>query len=230
MNENHHIDHQHQRDLRRGWNQQICQALAHAGIRPKIVGDWGCGYGFFLNRVQAVFNTQQVRGFDADYVDMAYFDGDPATFQPTDLNNDFPVYPCDLAACLEVAEHLEPARSDLIVERLCQSSKIVLFSAAIPHQPGRGHINCQYSSQWAKRFLRHHYLPVDLLRTQFWGRHQQALWFRQNLLLFIELNTLMLGFPHLVEHICRLDTMDMVHPMMWESAHHTAPIQKVHAG
>ena len=215
---NHHDMHQKQKDQRRQWNQIICQALLGLGIRPQTVGDWGCGYGFFLNRAFEILKIREGRGFDGDYIDLTHFDGDSKNFYPTDLNQNFPVYPCDLAVCLEVAEHLAPEKADVIVENLCQSSNVVLFSAALPYQDGLGHINCQYPSYWAQKFLAHNFVPIDAMRQHFWSRPQQAIWFRQNMLLFIEIKTLMRHYQHLLPFITRMDYLDFVHPRLWEGS------------
>jgi hypothetical protein len=49
----------------------------------------------------------------------------------------------DLAASLEVAEHLSSARADGFVEHLTRLSDRVLFSAEVPGQGGYGHRNEQ---------------------------------------------------------------------------------------
>jgi hypothetical protein len=49
----------------------------------------------------------------------------------------------DLAICVEVAEHLRPEHGPSLVDDLCRLSEAVLFGAALPHQPGKGHINCR---------------------------------------------------------------------------------------
>jgi hypothetical protein len=220
---NHHKMHQKQKDQRRRWNEIICRKLQSLEIKPKKVGDWGCGYGYFLNRSFEIFNLDEGRGFDGDYIDRAFFDGDEKTLHATDLSQDFPIYPCDLAACLEVAEHLPPAQATQIVDHLCASSNIVLFSAAIPHQEGLGHINCQYPSYWAKKFLDNNFIAVDALRPSFWSNPQQAAWFRQNILLFIEVKTLMTQYQHLIPFIARMDHLDFVHPVFWESMQGKTP-------
>lgn len=215
--DNHHINHQQQKELRRKWHQLTCMLLMQHGFRPQKVADWGCGYGFFLNQAKTVLKAAEIRGFDGAYIDIAHFDAPADAFQPVDLNTDFPVYPCDLAVCLEVAEHLAPAQSDRIVANLCQSSNVVLFSAAIPHQEGLGHINCQYPSFWAHKFLDHGFVAVDALRPFFWANPAQAIWFRQNMMLFIELKTLMRRYGHLLGYARAPVMLDTVHPQMWES-------------
>ena len=59
----------------------------------------------------------------------------------------------DLVTCIEVAEHIPPARSELLVETICRlATKSVVFSAATPGQDGHGHINCRPKSDWMGMF------------------------------------------------------------------------------
>jgi hypothetical protein len=53
----------------------------------------------------------------------------------------------DLALCLEVAEHLPAAAGDSLVRRLASVGARILFSAAIPGQGGRNHVN----EKWPQR-------------------------------------------------------------------------------
>jgi hypothetical protein len=50
----------------------------------------------------------------------------------------------DLATSFEVAEHLDPERSEPLVQELCALSDTIAFSAAIPGQSGSGHINLKW--------------------------------------------------------------------------------------
>ena len=46
----------------------------------------------------------------------------------------------DLAICIEVIEHLSPARGKSLVVELCRCAPSVLFGAAIPGQRGPDHL------------------------------------------------------------------------------------------
>jgi Methyltransferase domain len=67
--------------------------------------------------------------------------------QPVNLGRRF-----DLAICLEVAEHLPSSAAQTLVDTLMRHSDLVLFSAAIPGQRGKGHINLQWPLYWIERF------------------------------------------------------------------------------
>lgn len=96
----------------------------------------------------------------------------------------------DLAMSLEVAEHLPPARAESFVSDLVALAPCVLLSAAIPGQGGHHHENEQWPSYWAAFFARHGYAAVDCLRPQLWSDGNVAWWYRQNLILFCDADTL----------------------------------------
>lgn len=55
----------------------------------------------------------------------------------------------DLVSCVEVAEHIEPARSKELVETLTTvANRWIYFTAAPPGQSGHGHINCRPHREW----------------------------------------------------------------------------------
>lgn len=89
----------------------------------------------------------------------------------------------DLAICLEVAEHVAPEWADRFIRDLCALAPIVLFSAAIPHQGGHGHVNEQWPAYWAERFHAHNFVATDI-RDRFWDDERVEPWYRQNLLIF----------------------------------------------
>lgn len=98
----------------------------------------------------------------------------------------------DLAVCLEVAEHLAPEHGDALVNRVCQLADVVLWSAAIPHQGGHGHVNEQWPQYWADRFHAHNYVAADI-RDRFWDADNVEPWYRQNLLIFGSLDADWMG-------------------------------------
>jgi hypothetical protein len=103
--------------------------------------------------------------------------------RPFQINERF-----DLAICLEVAEHLPTERSESLVQDLCALSDFVLFSAAIPSQPGTNHINCQWQSFWASLFEKNGRFAIDIIRPKVWGNNIIPFWFQQNTLLYASLS------------------------------------------
>jgi hypothetical protein len=113
--------------------------------------DIGCGTGEWAGE------ARDVSGGAATGVDLGVPRGMIAVnieYIDADLVNGYPCSGYDLAICLEVGEHLPRSTAPLLVEGLAQAPT-VLFSAATPHQPGVGHVNCQEHVYWHELFARH---------------------------------------------------------------------------
>ncbi len=91
----------------------------------------------------------------------------------------------DLATCVEMAEHIPKARSDVLVGFLCSLADIVVFSAAAPGQGGDHHVNEQWPEFWATLFREHGYVCSDWLRWEIWNEESVEWWYRQNILFFV---------------------------------------------
>ncbi len=140
--------------------------------------DVGCGRGWW--GAEFARHGIDVLGIDGEYVTERMI-----PFQPVDLAKPFDLgRRFDLAICLEVAEHLLPHRAEGFVADLCRLADVVVFSAAIPHQSGAGHVNCQWPSYWADLFAAHGYGCIDVVREQIWDDDRVEPWYRQNLLVF----------------------------------------------
>ncbi len=119
--------------------------------------------------------------------------------------------PFDLAISLEVAEHLSPERAMSFVEDICAAAPCVLFSAAIPHQGGRHHVNEQWQSYWTERFLQQGYRPIDLVRPQIWTQDRIPFYYRQNTILYAAPEP----YRSIQERLAELPQaviLDLVHP------------------
>lgn len=194
-------------------------------VSPASVVDVGCGGGGWL----AVFGKHGVRdlqGLDGPWVDRALLQIDPAHFRAQDLSRPFDAAgrSYDLALCLEVAEHLPARAAFQLVSSLTSLAPVILFSAAIPHQGGTGHVNERWQSWWAALFARHDYLPVDGLRRHIWDNPRVSHWYCQNLLIYVDRARLE-KFPRLAAESARTDPsmLDLVHPRMFELAETSIP-------
>lgn len=90
----------------------------------------------------------------------------------------------DLVCCVEVAEHIRPARSDELVATLTRlSRRWIWFTAAPPGQTGHGHINCRPHDDWIARFAARGFAVdrerTDLVRCDL-ERLAVAVWLRGN--------------------------------------------------
>lgn len=164
----------------------IILPLVFEYIRPRSVIDIGCGMGGWLAVWQKNFGAE-IYGVDGDYVDRSQLFMDEKFFHPANLeervtlNRRF-----DLAMTIEVAEHLSLARADSFVEDLTRLSDVILFSAAIPAQGGVNHVNEQWQSYWAEKFLRRGYVGIDCIRPAVWENNAAEICHRQNIFIYIK--------------------------------------------
>ena len=163
----------------------------------KSIVDLGCGLGTWLAEFK-VCGVEDICGFDGDYVPREYLQIPEADFHPADLcTGPFPARRFDLAMSLEAAEHLPPEKAEGFVQTLTGLADIVLFSAAFPYQGGTGHLNENFPEYWALLFRKFEYIPLDLLREEFWNDGSICPWYRQNMLLFIKKSLYDKAFSHL---------------------------------
>ena len=137
---------------------------------PRSVLDVGCARGEWLS-VFRDHGIEKVKGMDGPYVDQAKLLIPKHLFEPVDLLQPFKVNErWDLALCLEVAEHLLPARAEGLIEDLTNAAPIILFSAAVPGQGGPLHLN----EQWPEdAFAAHEYARLDVIRPDLAGRSRE---------------------------------------------------------
>lgn len=177
-------------------------------INPGSILDVGCGLGTWLK----AFEQEGVRdllGVDGDWVDRNLMVIHPNQFQVNDLtlplvlNRKF-----DLVLSLEVAEHIEEAAEDQLVNTLVRHGDIILFSAAIPGQGGQHHVNEQWLSHWVKKFDKYNYRLHDCIRPLVWANPQVEVWYKQNMVVFCKEG-------HPAEEILKQVSspyIDLVHP------------------
>ena len=155
-------------------------------LQPQSVVDVGCGDGTWLSEFQRC-GIKTVLGFDGDYVGRGTLKLDTNCFEPRDLQKDYQITRVfELAVSLEVAEHLPAECAVPFVHFLCSLAPAVLFSAAIPMQGGRQHLNEQWQDYWAERFLAEGFNPIDCIRARVWENNSVAVWYAQNTLLYVK--------------------------------------------
>jgi len=168
--------------------------LGHCGRRVRSCVDVGAGSGTWLAvaREIGIVDTVAVEGDWVRDIEL----GIPKELyvfanlsqETLDLSRRF-----DLALCLEVAEHIPASCAERLVQTLSRLSDVVLFSAAIPHQGGRHHVNEQWPSYWASLFDANGFRCYDVLRWSIWDDEAIRFWYRQNVLLFVHQQTAELG-------------------------------------
>lgn len=155
--------------------------------QPLSVVDVGCGVGTFLN----FFNNKGVKritGLDSTrYLDLSFLQIPRVNFidcelhNPPQLNERY-----DLCISLEVAEHLSKEVSETFIYYLTSLADCVCFSAAIPGQGGKGHINEQWIDFWINLFDKNDYQAIDCIRPLIWHDLQIFDWYKMNTILFVK--------------------------------------------
>lgn len=156
-------------------------------ILPRIDSavDVGCGVGTWLS-VLREHGAPVVQGVDGPWVNKQHLVIPPDAFLTHDLDGPLNLgRHFDLALSLEVAEHLPAERAAGFVQTLTELADVVLFSAAIPLQGGRGHVNEQWPEYWAGLFGSRNFGVFDVIRPRIWSDRTIPTWYRQNTLLFV---------------------------------------------
>ncbi|MBX4195345.1 class I SAM-dependent methyltransferase [Candidatus Parcubacteria bacterium] len=182
-------------------------------VNPKSVVDVGCGVGmwleFFLKN-----GISDVLGIDGEWVDESELHIPKDRFRKVDIAKPFDVgRSADLAVCLEVGEHLPHEAAEGLVKSLTNIAPVVLFSAAIPHQPGTNHINSQWPEYWAELFKERGFIPVDAIRRKVWTNPNVEYWYAQNTILYIKKDAVK-NYPKIAHEIeCGYSSaLPLVHP------------------
>jgi SAM-dependent methyltransferase len=178
--------------------------------------DVGCGDGTWLKVFQE-YGVREILGIDGSYVDENILVISKDEFKPFDLKQPLRLEESfDLVISLEVAEHLPPESAEIFINSLTHLGSVILFSAAIPHQPGDNHINTQWLPYWIELFKNQDYVAIDCIRQQIWNHPDVAFWFAQNILFFVQKNKLN-SYPALQKEFeeTNLDFISLVHPNLY---------------
>lgn len=184
-------------------------AGVHQWVETPTVVDVGCGQGIIAEEFR--IHGAEVVGIDNGWVPLDRMRLPLENFRQMDIETeDFPITGrWALGMSLEVVEHLTPYGGDKVVKFLAENCRFVLFSAAMPGQGGYGHINEQWPSYWIEKFRVCGMEPDGRIRAHLWADQRVPCYYRQNLLLFYRLGSLM-------ETESGYFTLDVVHPQLYK--------------
>lgn len=207
-------------------SEKLCNAHCPQKILPLVFSlvdvrsaiDVGCGLGTWT-QVLVDMGVEDVCAMDGEWYDPDILSRhiDLGKFIVHDLNKG--MYHgerrFDLAICLEVAEHVDPLNENNVVDTLTGLSDVILFSAAIPGQGGKGHVNEQWPSHWQRLFREQGYDFADVVRPCIWTDRQIYKWYRQNV--FIVAKSDLLPDIYARFHSLNIENkmLDVVHPEYW---------------
>jgi cyclopropane fatty-acyl-phospholipid synthase-like methyltransferase len=156
-----------------------------AEFRPKTLVEFGCGAGALL----AEFKTGGVDVLGLEYSDagLRLCKERQLNVRKFDLTRDSIADRFEIAASIEVAEHLPAAFADRLVQVVSGAAPLVVFTAATPGQGGNEHVNEQPHEYWIEKF-RNRDMEFDeavseRIRAD-WKTKDVIWWFHQNLMIF----------------------------------------------
>jgi SAM-dependent methyltransferase len=179
-------------------------------LKPSSIVDIGCGTGHWLAMAREL-GVKDIFGVDGPWVSKAQLAIPGENFAARDLTAPLNLERrFDLALSFEVAEHLPAASARTFIQSLCSVADVVAFSAAIPGQGGRHHLNEQWPHYWANLFSELKYDCFDYLRPRIWNSPRVAWYYAQNSLIFVRsCVTYSFGQP--------ARPMSLVHPSLWSA-------------
>ena len=181
-------------------------------LKPASMVDIGCGAGHWL-AAAAELGVSDVLGVDGDWALKAKLEIPREKFLVHDLTAPLKLSrKFELALCLEVAEHLPAAQARGFVQTLCEAADRVLFSAAIPGQGGRHHVNEQWPMYWAELFAEAGFECYDVLRPRIWDNPRVMWYYAQNCLVFARRGTLAVASTAVAT-----TPLALVHPELWSA-------------
>ena len=179
-------------------------------LKPASAVDIGCGAGHWL-AAAVELGVSDILGVDGEWALESKLEIPREKFLAHDLTVPLRLgRKFDAALSLEVAEHLPAAQARAFVQTLCTAADKVLFSAAIPGQGGRHHVNEQWPAYWARLFADCGFECYDVLRQRIWSNPLVLWYYSQNCLIFAR--------PGLLEN-CRAtaEPLAVVHPELWSA-------------
>jgi SAM-dependent methyltransferase len=149
-------------------------------LDPANVLDIGCGPGTYVDS----FRAQGIEATGLD-IDERVHGREYLTYKSLlDITDES----ADVVVCLEVAEHIDPALEDQVVEKVAGAvGQTLIWTAAAPGQGGIGHINCKSKLDWADKLIAAglvRNVERELALRDYIKQGYHLGWFPNNLLIF----------------------------------------------
>jgi len=200
------VDYNHEQNLHTGEAAQVIVPIVLARINPSSVLDVGCGKGDWIREFKR-HGVMDCMGIDGIGLEGREYHADPTQFKKINLTEEWNLdRRFDLAVCLEVAEHIPEHASNVLLENIARHASTILFSAAIPFQPGQGHVNCHPPEYWQLKLNRLGYSCIDPWRERFWNKEFSEYWYKQNLFL-AEYSLVNAGAEPRIRHLIHPDML-----------------------
>jgi hypothetical protein len=184
--------------------------------QPQSVIDFGCGIGAWLTAAESL-GSKKLTGLDGHWVDKKKLLSKNIDFIGVDFEKEINIKEnYDLCISLEVAEHISESSAKTFINLLCNTSNLILFSAAIKYQGGTNHINEQWQSYWVELFNANGFECFDIIRPTFWLNEEIALCYRQNAFVFVKKDNAFLTKKFNAQ-IEKSPIMNIVHPEYYEN-------------
>jgi SAM-dependent methyltransferase len=175
------INYNHSQNLHTLDAPSVIFPIINNTYKPRSILDVGCGLGTWL-KVASNYGIEDFFGIDGIEVSDEDFFISKEKFKQQNLTEYWDLgRKFDLILCLEVAEHLPSDSSANLIHSLTNNSDTIVFSAACPHQPGQGHINCQWIEYWQNLFNKNGYACFDEIRPVVWNENFSEWWYKQNI-------------------------------------------------
>ena len=152
---------------------------------PGSITDYGCANGLYLEPFYNAGCVVQGYEVSTDALEDAVVPVEYISI--IDQSEILNPQKTDLALCIEVMEHIPEESAEFAISNLTKMSDTIIFTAAIPGQGGKGHINCQPKEYWVDMMAKFSFVPDMVMReiivaSALSGYHMG--WFINNLIVF----------------------------------------------
>lgn len=167
----------------------VCEILLTYFGKFESIKDIGCGNGTWLKKFAETNIFKVGYGFDLPSAVGQNFAVNSANLNFVEIDFEKESYnrlpKTDLSIFVEVAEHLKSATAKKVIENICETSNIIVFSAAIPGQGGFNHINENPINYWVELIESNNFAVFDTFRQELNAVGDLPSYYRNNIVLAV---------------------------------------------